>query len=230
MTKSSRELLQNLTPDSAHWSSTKPTCENETLSGQPAEWLWAKMIEIYGATWQRERGKTPTSIWTQAIGKHAASDLKRALVKCLHRHSKWPPTLPEFLACLTYSPEDYGAPSEAQAWREAQNHSHEPTMHQWSHKAIRMAGRSVGWIDIQTAMGRNEQATRQRFETEYLKALALFSTGVKLLESDQEKPAGLKTQLASEKKAKEAAAEFDGINGPQALRLMRAMTGEKADD
>lgn len=141
------------------------------------------------------------------------------------RHPDWPPSLPQFIACCTPQPEDYGAPSFEAAWHEARTHAMAATSHAWSHDAVRLTGRRIGWGDIHRATGGYADEVRSAFRQEYGKAVEAMAQGVGLIEHDDAKSPSVSAQLAGEAQARDAATEYDGISGPQALRLMRAMTG-----
>lgn len=147
------------------------------------------------------------------------------MVRVATRHPDWPPSLPQFMACCTPQPEDYGAPSVEAAWHEARSHAMQPTSHAWSHDAVRLTGRRIGWGDIHRATGGYADEVKSAFRQEYGKAVEAIAHGVGLLEHDGDNSPSVAAQAAGEAQAREAAAGYDGINGPQALRLMRAMTG-----
>lgn len=76
-------------------------------------------------------------------------------------------------------PEDFGMPDLHDAWLEVQNHSHEPLQHNWSHRAVFIAGQYTKWFDIRNATSRDEQRSIQkRFEKEYQRVvMRMFITG-----------------------------------------------------
>ena len=42
-------------------------------------------------------------------------------------------------------------PTLATAWREANEHTRQPTDHGWSHRAVYLAGREAGWHELRNA-------------------------------------------------------------------------------
>lgn len=227
--RSSKELLED--GGSALLKRSSKQSQKETEHAQRAtDWVWRKMTEMYGAQWVRERGKAPPTTWTLAIGKHDADTIRHAMARVPTRHPDWPPTLPQFMACCTPQPKDYGAPSAEAAWHEARSHAMQATSHQWSHDAVRLTGRRIGWGDIHRATDGYAKEVKKDFLIEYGKAVEAMAGGLELLEFDGDQSSSLAAQLASEEEARQKAADYDGINGPQALRLMRAMTGRKEGD
>lgn len=70
-------------------------------------------------------------------------------------------------------------PPEDRAWQEVERHSHEPLEHDWSHRAVYIAGHYTGWFDI-----RNEEHPmrrenlRKKFRMEYHRiVMRVFTTG-----------------------------------------------------
>ena len=63
------------------------------------------------------------------------------------------PSLGRLIQCCQPDLKELGLPDTEQAWQEACNHSHEVIQHQWSHDAVYLAGRRVGWHAIRSAGG-----------------------------------------------------------------------------
>ena len=61
--------------------------------------------------------------------------------------------------------EDLGMPKLRDAWLEACHHSYEPEKWNWSHEAVRLAGRAVGWSMLQGYS--EEPQTKREFEHAY---------------------------------------------------------------
>ena len=220
--KSSKDLLQGGASALARKSSEPLPNRN---GNEAANWVWRKMVEMYGAQWTRERGSAPPTTWSLALGKHDPETIRQAMARVATRHPDWPPSLPQFVACCTPQPEDYGAPSAEAAWSEARAHALEPTSHAWSHDAVRLAGRRIGWGDIHRATGGYAEEVKRAFRQEYARTAEAMATGTPLLEHDSGGSPSQAAQVAGEERARAAAAEYEGISGPQALRLMRTMTG-----
>lgn len=63
------------------------------------------------------------------------------------------PTIGRLISCCQPDLNELGLPDPEQAWQEACNHSHEVLQHPWSHEAVCLAGRRVGWHAIRSASG-----------------------------------------------------------------------------
>lgn len=63
------------------------------------------------------------------------------------------PTIGRLIQCCQPDLNELGLPDSEQAWQEACNHSHEVLQHRWSHEAVYLAGRRVGWHAIRSAGG-----------------------------------------------------------------------------
>ncbi|MGM0614756.1 MAG: hypothetical protein ACQES7_04255 [Pseudomonadota bacterium] len=147
------------------------------------------------------------------------------MAKVPGRYPDWPPTLPQFLACCAPQPEDFGAPSVEAAWHEARNHAMQAGSHAWSHDAVVVTGRKIGWGDIHRASGEFARELKRTFKAEYARTVDALAQGQPLLEHDAAKPPSHAAELKTEADAEQQAQVYQGINGPQALKLMRAMTG-----
>lgn len=63
------------------------------------------------------------------------------------------PSIGRLIQCCQPDMNEMGLPDQEQAWQEACNHSHEVIQHRWSHEAVYLAGRRVGWHAIRSAGG-----------------------------------------------------------------------------
>ena len=186
-------------------------------------------FDATGAWWAELQHVTPRQL---AIGvRRVRQQIQDA---ALAGAEAWPPTPLAFAALCQPKPEDLGLPSEAQAWREATANAHQPSRHQWSHEAVRIAGQAVGWWDL-THGGGESRADRleRRFRKEYT---ALVN---RVMGGEQLQPRSLighdsqlnRAELA-ERASREAAqqqAEAAGMphrmNSEQGLRSLRAALG-----
>lgn len=106
------------------------------------------------------------------------------------------PNIPAIAALCQPKPEDYGLPSIENAWAEADMHCQDVDKHQWSHPAVREAGKRTGWFEMVSAVTdkRREslQATFGR-HYDYLMHRVMQGKSVQgaqtLLESDKNKKA-----------------------------------------
>ncbi len=66
---------------------------------------------------------------------------------------EWLPSIGRLIQCCQPDLSELGLVDAEQAWQEACNHSHEVIQHRWSHEAVYLAGRRVGWHAIRSAAG-----------------------------------------------------------------------------
>lgn len=146
----------------------------------------------------------------------------------------WPPTPIAFAALCQPKPEDFGLPSEAEAWREATGNAHQPGQHRWSHEAVRMAGQAVGWWDLTHGGGETRtDRLERRFRKEYTALINRVMAGEwlkprTLLGHDSQLTQGERAERASREAAQqraEAAGMPHRMNPEQGLRSLRAALG-----
>ncbi|WP_067517889.1 replication protein P [Endozoicomonas ascidiicola] len=78
------------------------------------------------------------------------------------------PSVGRLIQCCQPDLSELGLPDTEQAWQEACNHSHEVIQHRWSHEAVYLAGRRVGWHAIRSAGGDIQvQRLRKLFAAAY---------------------------------------------------------------
>lgn len=78
------------------------------------------------------------------------------------------PSMGRLIQCCQPDLREMGLPDAEQAWQEACNHSHEVIQHRWSHEAVYLAGRRVGWHAIRSAGGDIQvQRLRKIFSDSY---------------------------------------------------------------
>ena len=159
----------------------------------------------------------------------AMSDVKRS-------GATWPPTVPDMIARLRPGYESAGMPCVADAWREAVEHSHAPTLHRWSHAAIRLAGEMTGWSNIQENRRLERGKTPAQMFAEHYDALANRVIAGEplvarhLIESDARRsPAELAERAGRERAAQEAERYSSLTTHTDALTTMRALlnTGQR---
>ena len=91
---------------------------------------------------------------------------------------RWPDIAGTIALCQP-KPEDFGMPPAEQAWQEVEGHSHEPMEHNWSHRAVYIAGHCTGWFDLRNEHDRRQRRElKEKFRTEYQRVLMRkFMTG-----------------------------------------------------
>lgn len=80
-----------------------------------------------------------------------ARQIKNGLTRACK--GEWLPSIGRLIECCQPDLKEMGLPDAEQAWQEACNHSHEVIQHRWSHEAVYLAGRRVGWHAIRSAGG-----------------------------------------------------------------------------
>ena len=146
----------------------------------------------------------------------------------------WPPTPLAFAAMCQPKPEDLGLPSEGEAWREATANAHQPSRHQWSHEAVRMAGAAVGWWDLtHGSSGTHTSKLERTFRTEYTALVNRVMAGEQLqartlIGHDSQLNRAELAERASREAAQqqaEAAGMPPRMNSEQGMRSLRAALG-----
>ena len=95
-----------------------------------------------------------------------AAMVRHGIEKLRNARIDWLPDPVEFAEdYCRISADDLGMPKVRDAWLEACNHSHEPISWSWSHEAVRLAGRTVGWSALQGYS--DEPQTKREFEHAY---------------------------------------------------------------
>lgn len=140
--------------------SSKPSKPGK-LSQALLDKLWLKMTEIYGSRWTGSFGVSAdqSHAWAAALGGLTGQQIADGLTALMARDDlaspderKWPPSAPEFRAlCEKRNPEDYGLPTEDQAYREACRRAHPagPALEvEWSHPAVCHAALEIGFHSL----------------------------------------------------------------------------------
>lgn len=203
------------------------------------------MAAIYGAKFSSAWGEfDENGSWLAELAGYTRAGVARG-IKCCRLAVRdaaragdkaWPPQPIEFAALCEPRPEDFGMPSVADAWREAVEHSHAPTLHRWSHEAARLAGEMAGWSNIQENRRLERGKTPAQMFAEHYDALANRAIAGEplnvrhLIESDAHRsPAELAERAGRERAAQEAERYSSLTTHTDALSTMRAMlnTGQR---
>lgn len=216
---------------------------NGTASQEVIDALFDGMRNLYGAKFEKSWGEFDEhGVWGAELAHLAIEHLERGFHR-LRREIRdaarsgdtaWPPQPAAFAAMCEPRPEDMGMPTVDAAWREACDHSHDPTGWRWSHEAVRMAGQAVGWREIH---GTTAQSVRARLESRFARQYGALVNRVMageeltprhLLESDSNRTAAdLAERAGREAAAQRAEAEGlpDRMNASQGLAMLKAATG-----
>ena len=146
------------------------------------------MAELYGTRWTGSFGVSAdqSHAWAAALGGLSGQQIATGLAALTKSQDeqlcKWPPSAPEFRAlCENRTPEDFGLPSEGQAYREACANAH-PAMvdrARWSHEAVFHAAKETGFYDLNHMP---VQHSRRLFARNYAIACRKVMAGEKLAE------------------------------------------------
>lgn len=144
--------------------------------------LWIRMAEIFGHKWTSQYGDTPLDTWSNRLGSMTAEEIAYGVNACASSSLQWPPSLPDFCGLCKPDLRAMGVPDEETAFLEASRHSHEPNDYIFRHEAVRMAGDSVGWYDLQRSYP-NEDSLRKRFRAAYGALVGKIQRGEPLTEA-----------------------------------------------
>lgn len=94
-----------------------------------------------------------------AQGIRTLEQIEFGIQKCRRLKKPFAPSVGEFIAMCTPSPEDFGMPVAADAWVEA-------LMGIYSHEAVKLAAEATGLFDLRAAK-QEDKSLRARFEHNY---------------------------------------------------------------
>lgn len=121
--------------------------------------IFARFMAIYGHKF-KSCFETENEIrlakreWALSVDGYRESILVAAVNRCKETLA-WMPTVSEFLAILRELQGDFGLPNALAAYQEACYKAADPTAHTWTHSAVYLAGREVGWFRL-----RGEESTQ----------------------------------------------------------------------
>lgn len=116
--------------------------------------IFARFMAIYGHKF-KSCFETENEIrlakreWALSLDGYTEAELVAAVNRCKETLA-WMPTVSEFLAILRDLQGDWGLPGALAAYHEACYHAADPTQHSWSHPAVYLAGREVGWFRLRS--------------------------------------------------------------------------------
>ena len=86
--------------------------------------------------------------WALSLEGYSKEELSVAMESCKVLH-KWPPTIADFIELIPGN--NIEPPDIRKAYEEAARYSDTPQKHNWSHNAVYLAGKSIGWYDLRTS-------------------------------------------------------------------------------
>lgn len=124
------------------------------------------MTEIFGHKWVSQYGEDPLETWAKRLGTFTPEQIAVGVNACANSDLQWPPSLPDFCGMCKPDAASFGLPDATSAFLEAMRQSHAPDDWIFSHEAVKLAGASVGWYDMQRCIP-NEESLRKRFDAAY---------------------------------------------------------------
>ena len=117
-------------------------------------------------------------------GIRSVEQLRYGVEACRELGEDFAPSVGRFVRLCVPKPADLGIPDEDAAWREVVRGCIDPEGFAWSHEAVHIAGRSVGWFLIRQG-SLPEEALRKRFGNAYWQLQRRLSMGLPLEEPRQ---------------------------------------------
>ncbi|MGO0305922.1 replication protein P [Endozoicomonas acroporae] len=140
------------------------------------------MTGIFGAKWTREHGLADrTGQWLETLKDLHPNQLAMGTNRVRLGGKDWPPTAPEFRKLCQPLPEELGLPTLAKAWHEANEFADQTNRHEWSHRAVYLAGYAAGWYELRNAGTADEcREVKRRFGAAYQKQVNRVCQGLPL--------------------------------------------------
>ena len=117
-------------------------------------------------------------------GVTTLEQLRYGIEACRQMDTDFAPSVGKFVKLCVPTAEDLGLPGDDAAWREAVRNCGNPDRHRWSHEAVQLAGRAVGWFNIRQSSV-PEEVLRKRFDHAYFQLRRRASMGLPLEEPRQ---------------------------------------------
>lgn len=204
--------------------------------------MYIELGQLFGSKFTSQWGEYDDGTWLRELRhlswRHIELGLSRLRQQVRYAAKSgdeaWPPQPVAFAGLCEPRPEDVGLPTVDAAWREACAHCHAPDGWRWSHEAVRMAGRTVGWREIHGTTAQSVRARlEKRFEREYGALVNRVMAGQPLqaqglIESDATRNRAELAERASREAAQqqaEAAGLPHRMNASQGLAMLKAATG-----
>ena len=116
------------------------------------------MIGMFGKGWTKNYGLADRQgVWFATLRDLTPEHLVLGTRKVSQAGLQYPPSASRFRDFCLPKPEDFDLPSDADAWREANDNCHAPDHHGWSHRAVYLAGREAGWFNMRVCNNEFEQ-------------------------------------------------------------------------
>lgn len=144
--------------------------------------IFARFHHIYTHKFESAYGDESTLTqakreWAYSLAGTPAHLVEYALERCKLEFS-WPPTIADFVQLLQPQPESLGLPGSREAYLEACQNSHSPANRHWSHAAVHLAARDVGFFRMRTEA---ERYSWPPFEKAYQDRVTQVARGEELV-------------------------------------------------
>jgi hypothetical protein len=144
--------------------------------------IFARFHHIYTHKFESAYGDESTLTlakreWAYSLAGTPAHLVEYALERCKLEFS-WPPTIADFVQLLQPQPEALGLPPARNAYLEACQNSHSPANRHWSHAAVHLAARDVGFFRMRTEA---ERYSWPSFEKAYQERVNQVGRGEELV-------------------------------------------------
>jgi hypothetical protein len=169
------------------------------------ELLFQRMTGLYAHKWTSAYGTEPTPEWRMVASNCTAEMIKRGLDRCVTEFESWPPNPLEFRALCLPRAEDFGLPSEQEAFAQIVGNVKE------RHPSVVLTMRTMG-SDLFTLRHADEKKARSMFAAEWAKTIQFVAEGGELPEPEKqipERPQG--TAEGREKAGAKALGELKGL-------------------
>ena len=157
---------------------TKKQVINDIFSLLQANWP-GQFKNHYGGQEQQDVRKAAKRSWLQSaeLWKLTPEEIHRCVCRAIDNSEYLPTSVAHLLKFHRANYAEAGLPTELEALREVLEHSHEPLAHQWSHRAVYLAGKKI-WHNLRCASTEKERANvRELYLTEYRKVAQKFADG-----------------------------------------------------
>ena len=147
--------------------------------------IFARFHHIYTHKFESAYGDESTLTlakreWAYSLAGTPAHLVEYALERCKLEFA-WPPTIADFVQLLQPQPEALGLPGIREAYLEACQNSHSPANRHWSHAAVHLAARDVGFFRMRTEA---ERYSWPPFEKAYQERVNQVARGEELVVSE----------------------------------------------
>ena len=169
------------------------------------ELLFQRMTGLYANKWTSAYGTEPTKEWEMVASNCTPEMLKRGVDRCVKEFQSWPPNPLEFRSLCLPRAEDFGLPSEPEAFAQVVGNVKE------RHPSVVLTMRNLG-SSLFTLRHADEKKAKSMFAEEWAKTVQFVAEGGELPEPEKqipERPQG--TEAGRQKAGRQALDEMRGM-------------------